>query len=96
MSKNDDLVIEEEELNYVCECLDQKADEIENKINSYLEILNYISENAIVSGDFSESLKAYIEYANKMQKQFTLIAQQNKKILAQFLNKIDEDDSYIF
>lgn len=69
---------------------------LEDLIRDYIQILEYIKKNAIISGEVSDALQLYIDYSKKIQNKIKDISESIKRQTDTFLLKIDEADQYLF
>lgn len=91
-----DLIIDDEYCKAMGAYFAKQGEQIDKLSADYVAILLEVKNKAIVSGDVSKALSAYITYARKLNKQVGSISTVAKKQVDNFLSKVDAADQYLF
>ena len=91
-----DLIIDDEYCKIMGTYFAKQGEQIDKLSADYVAILQEVKNKAIVSGDVSKALGAYITYARKLNKQVGSISTVAKKQVDNFLSKVDAADQYLF
>lgn len=93
---NKELVVDDDYCKTMGKYFVSRGAHLEVVISEYIQILESIKQDAIISGDVASALKVYIEYSKKMQNKIRNISNSAKKQTDAFISKIDEADQYLF
>lgn len=93
---NSVLVIDEEFYRNMGKYFESRGNRFDAFIQEYIQILENIKSNSIMSGEVSEALESYIQYSKKMQNKIKLISESAKRQIDKFLQDVDAADQYIF
>lgn len=95
MAKNE-LIIDDDYCKAMGNYFLQQGTQLDSIILQYIAILKEIRTSAIMSGDVSDALSAYIVYAEKLSRRFNDISVSAKNEINKFLTNIDQADQYLF
>lgn len=90
------LVIDEEFCRNMGKYFESRGNRLDASIQEYIQILENIKSNSIMSGEVSEALESYIQYSKKMQNKIKPISESAKRQIDKFLQDVDAADQYIF
>lgn len=93
---NKELIIDDDYCKTIGKYFISRGAHLEVSIREYIRILEYIKNDAIISGDVSNALQLYIEYCKKMQNKIKDLSETTKRQTENFLVKIDDADQYLF
>ena len=93
---SNDLIIDDDYCKSMQIYFMQQGEQLDELISDYVVILKEINSNAIVGGEVSKALGAYISYAQKLSKQFSDISSVSKIQINNFLISVDNADQYLF
>lgn len=93
---SNELIVDDEYCRTMGNYFIKKGSEINSAIIEYVSLLEDIKTNAIVSGDVSDALGVYIEYAWKLVNQVDKIGETVQREINSFLVRVDEADQYLF
>lgn len=90
------LIIDDDYCNKMGDYFVKQGNHLDKVISQYVSILQDIKNKAIVSGDVSAALGAYITYAKKLNGQIGDISEITDTHITNFLSKVDSADRYLF
>lgn len=93
---NKELIVDDDYCKTMGKYFVSRGAHLEVVISEYIQILESIKQDAIISGDVASALKVYIEYSKKMQNKIRNISNSAKNQTDAFISKIDEADQYLF
>lgn len=91
-----ELKIEDEYITSMATFLKQRATNLQDAIDSYLDILANIRQDAIKKGDTAEALDTFISYAKNLSNVVSALGETAESTCTKFLDEIDEKDEYLF
>lgn len=94
MNERDELIIIDEEINNYCELIKSKSTEINNRILTYISVLNNVAKIAAPDGRFSNSLKEFIPLARTLQQQTIILSEKTKEISTKYMQIINEHGQF--
>lgn len=74
----------------------QQGAQLDKSIAEYISILRDVKDKGIVSGQVSDALSSYIEYAQQLKGQMETISTSLNVQIDNFLKRIDSEDQYLF
>lgn len=89
--KIDDQYVEE--MGYFIE---KCANDLEDGMESYLQIMNKIKDEALMKGETAEALVAFNEYAEFLRGKIAALGETSKRVCDNFLTEVDEKDQFLF
>lgn len=90
------LVIDDDYVHKVGNGCKTRGVKLEEIIDSYIVILNEIKNEALIEGDISDALGAYIECVTLLNDQLRTLSENVKEICLGFITDVNEADSYLF
>lgn len=91
-----ELIIDEEYINQMAEYFEKQGKQLQNMINSYNAVMKKVVEAGIMEGKTSETLKAFSEYAEKLNQVIISTAMQIRDSTMNYLEEIDTQDQYLY
>ena len=91
-----ELVIDDDYCAEIGSYIMTQGQRLEQLIDNYITILNYVREYAITGGETATALGLYIEYAKKLNDHIDSITAKIQKEVSSFLKAIDDADRYLF
>lgn len=91
-----ELIIDDEFCNQMGCFFQKKGKEIDRYISQYIDILEKVKSNALLEGDTSKALRAYISYVKKLNKQIGQVSNSANTYVSNFLTRVDQTDQYLF
>lgn len=89
-------VIDDEEINALRLYVLQQGTRLDQMVSRYVSILKTVKSIAIMEGTASDSLQAFIGYAEELQTQIGLISTDAHTQLLDFQARVSEADQYSF
>lgn len=74
----------------------EQGKEMDELTSKYIKILQEVRIKAIISGEVSDALSAYIGYVQNLNKQMGNISTSIQTQIDKFLARIDSEDQYLF
>lgn len=96
MANQDSVIISDRYCMEIGQFCRDTAEQLEEALQEYLNILEEIKKNAIVAGDMADSLQVFIQYAKKMKGQIEVMGKIAMQTEKKFLNAVDMADQYLF
>lgn len=93
---NKELIVDDDYCKTMGKYFVSRGAHLEVVISEYIQILESIKQDAIISGDVASALQVYIGYSKKMQNKIRYISQNAKQQTDEYLVKIDKADQYLF
>ena len=90
------LIISDEYVSAVGSNCDQRGELWGDMLEQYIEILDEIRNEAIVSGDIALALSQFIGCAKMLQGEIEKVSSSMKRVCNCMLERIDEADQYLF
>ena len=90
------LKIEDQYVEDMGSFFDKYADNLEEGMESYLQIMNTIKEEALMEGDTAAALAAFIEHGEFLKGKIEALGETAKNVCANFLTEVDEKDQFLF
>lgn len=91
-----DLIVDEEYVSLIMQLLRKAGAELDETLESYVNILKRIKIDSIVWGEVSSELNTYIKYAEVLQGQMSYMAHQLGELYVSFKREVNDADSYLF
>ncbi len=89
-------IVVDEYLESVAEFFQQQGSRYENAVTAYVNTLQTISAEGIISGDTAEALKEFIAQAEKLVEGIGNISRRARVEAITFLDDVDEADEYLY
>ena len=93
---SNELIVDDEYCKAMGKYFVNQGEQLEKQINDYILILQDVKSKAIISGEVSDALSAYIEYVKRLNKKISNISTSTKSDIDNFLARIDSEDKYLF
>lgn len=93
---SDNLIIDDDYCKAMGTYFTKQGEQIDKLVMDYISILQDVKNQAIISGEVSDALSAYITYVQKLNKQIGNISTSIKVQIDKFLTRIDLEDQYLF
>lgn len=91
-----DLIVNDENCRTIGVQYIKIAQEFEDRLNEYINILNSVTANAIRTGVVSDNLAEYKQCVEGFKNQLSEISEAANDILINFLVDMDAADSYLY
>ncbi len=91
-----ELIVDDDYCNNMGQYFLEQGDAIDTCISSYIGIMERVNNSAIVLGETSSALSAYITQASKLQGKIRQISSVLKSTEEHFLLEVDAQDRYLF
>ncbi|MBD5534984.1 MAG: hypothetical protein HDQ99_04915 [Lachnospiraceae bacterium] len=91
-----ELIIDEEYINEMAEYFEKQGKQLQNMADSYIAAMKRVVEEGIVKGETSEALRAFLEYAEKLNQVIVSTAIQIRDYTMDYLEEIDTQDQYLY
>ena len=88
-----ELVIEEY-INGMAEYFEKQGKQLQKMSNDYIRIMRKVVEDGIIKGETAESLRAFLQYAKKLNRVVASTALQIRDSTVNYLGEIDTRDQY--
>ncbi len=89
-----ELVIDEEYINGMAEYFEKQGKQLQKMSNDYIRIMRKVVEDGIIKGETAESLRAFLQYAEKLNRVVASTALQIRDSTVNYLGEIDTRDQY--
>lgn len=89
-----ELVIDEEYINGMAEYFEKQGKQLQKMSNDYIRIMRKVVEDGIIKGETAESLRAFLQYAKKLNRVVASTALQIRDSTVNYLGEIDTRDQY--
>lgn len=89
-----ELVIDEEYINGMAEYFEKQGKQLQKMSNDYIRIMRKVVEDGIIKGETAESLRAFLQYAEKLNRVVASTALQIRDSAVNYLGEIDTRDQY--
>lgn len=89
-----ELVIDEEYINGMAEYFEKQGKQLQKMSNDYIRIMRKVVEGGIIKGETAESLRAFLQYAEKLNRVVASTALQIRDSTVNYLGEIDTRDQY--
>ncbi|MEE1057341.1 MAG: hypothetical protein UH239_08860 [Acutalibacteraceae bacterium] len=76
--------------------LAERASDLQQGIDTYINILNKISSDAIMEGTTAEALNSFIEYVENLKDIVKIMGDEAKGMCLAFLSEVDDKDSFLY
>lgn len=91
-----DLVIYDESINDTSETIKTLSSELQTIMDNYIDTVTGIKTNAVKSGDVSDKLEVFIQYAGQLKSTISSLGEEISKSMDAFLKEIDDKDDYLY
>lgn len=91
-----ELVIDEEYINEMAEYFEKQGKQLQNIAASYIGAMKRVVGEGIIEGKTSETLKTFLEYAEKLNQVIISTAMQIRDSAMNYLEEIDTQDQYLY
>ncbi|MFG6358872.1 MAG: hypothetical protein K1W26_18940 [Acetatifactor sp.] len=89
-----ELVFDEEYINGMAEYFEKQGKQLQKMSDDYVKAMRRIVESGIKRGDTAESLRAFLQYAEKLNRVIASTAVQIRDSTADYWGEIDARDQY--
>lgn len=90
------LKIEDQYVEDMGSFFDEYGRNMEEAMESYLQIMNTIKEDSLMEGDTAEALAVFIEHGEFLKGKMEALGEMAKSVCANFLDEVDEKDQFLF
>lgn len=90
------LIVDDEYIKEVGRYSQTRGKELEQLLGNYIKVLEEIKNEAIVEGEISNSLSAYIDCVKLLTERLEIISSNMKTVCNNLVADIDAADSYLF
>lgn len=91
-----DLIIDDEYVSAVGDACNQRGIQLEEIFEQYVTILKEIQAEALVEGDVSEALAAFIAYAESVKGGIGEVSESISKRCTSYIQDVNNADRYLF
>ncbi|WP_204871892.1 hypothetical protein [Pseudoflavonifractor capillosus] len=91
-----DLIIDDEYVYAVGNDCNQRGKKLEDILDEYVVILKEIKSEAIMAGNVSEALEAFIGCVEPLKDQITELSQRVEERSSNFIQDVNDADQYLF
>lgn len=91
-----DVIVVDEEFQSHTTSFQDSAKAINQVVEKYLKTLDDLLAESGIVGATADSLRAYREYAGRMQDVLEQIADKHQEVTQSFLKDVDDTDQYLF
>lgn len=91
-----DLIIDDEYVSAVGYDCNQRGRKLEEVLEQYVAILKEIQEEALVEGDVSDALEAFVGCVELMKGSLRELSQTIEKRCSDFIQDVNDADQYLF
>ena len=90
------LIIDDEYVHAVGDLCKTKGEELEKLLDSYVQILSEIENEAISKGEISNTLTIYKGYVKKLNDGLSFVSSNVNAVCSGFITDINTADDYLF
>ena len=90
------VIVVDEEFESASQRIIATCADIDELIDKYLNSLQEVNRVGVVSGETALALREYVHFAEKLRDLAGLFAARHQTIATDFVNTIDETDSYFY
>ena len=91
-----DLVIYDESINDTSETIKTLSSELQTIMDNYIDTVTEIKTNAVKSGDTSDKLEVFIQYAGQLKSTISSLGEEISMDMSTYLEEIDTKDEYLY
>ena len=91
-----ELIIEDQHVKDIGSYMKSFSLRLESALDDYLSIMNEIASEAVNSGEISDTLEAFIQYASKLNNSIAEIGSEINTSACAFIEEVDEKDQYLY
>lgn len=91
-----ELIIDEEYINEMAEYFEKQGKQLQKMADSYINTMTRVVKEGVVMGKTSESLKTFLQYAQKLNQVILSTALQVRNSTMNYLEEIDTQDQYLY
>lgn len=91
-----DLIVDDENLEEIGNYFKEFSSKLQLYLDEYTNILGEIKAEAIISGDISNTLDAFIMCAKALNSSISDLGIEIKNSVDRYLEEIDEKDQYLY
>lgn len=91
-----DLVIVDEVVESYEDKIKTSCEKLNSYFNRYINIMESVYQNAIVSGETSAAIEEFVNLASQVKGKFRDVGSCSRSTLMCFLDDVDEADKYLY
>ncbi|MEE0962743.1 MAG: hypothetical protein U0L73_00815 [Ruminococcus bromii] len=91
-----DLIIYDDSINDTSETIKTLSSELQTIMDNYIDTVTEIKTNAVKSGDTSDKLEVFIQYASKLRSTISSVGEEISMDMSTYLEEIDTKDEYLY
>lgn len=91
-----DLIIYDDSINDTSETIKTLSSELQTIMDNYIDTVTEIKTNAVKSGDTSDKLEVFIQYASKLRSTISSVGEEISMNMSTYLEEIDTKDEYLY
>lgn len=91
-----ELIIEDQNVKDIGSYMKSFSLRLESALDDYLSIMNEIASEAVNSGEISDTLEAFIQYASKLNNSIAEIGSEINTSACAFIEEVDKKDQYLY
>lgn len=93
---SNELIVDDDYCKAMGVFFEKQGEELDQLVAEYISVLQDVKNKGIMGGDVSDVFGVYIEYVKKINNMFGKISISNKTQIKYFLQRVDEEDKYLF
>lgn len=91
-----DLIIYDDSINDTSETIKTLSSELQTIMDNCIDTVTEIKTNAVKSGDTSDKLEVFIQYASKLRSTISSVGEEISMDMSTYLEEIDTKDEYLY
>lgn len=91
-----ELIMNEDYIFEMAEYFEKQGKQLQNIVDAYIVAIKRVTEEGIVKGETSETLKIFLEYAEKLNQVIELTAKEVRDSVVNYQEEIDAQDQYLY
>lgn len=91
-----ELIINEEYINGMAEYFEKQGKQLQSMADGYVTAMRKVVEEGIVRGETAETMRAFLQYAEKLNQVIVSTAMKIRNSTVNYLEEIDTQDQYQF
>lgn len=91
-----ELIMNEDYIYEMAEYFEKQGKQLQNIADAYIAAIKRVTEEGIVKGETSETLRIFLEYAEKLNQVIELMAKEVRDSVVNYQEEIDAQDRYLY
>lgn len=93
---NSELIVDDDYCKDMGAYFWSQGEQLDKCITNYLNIMKKVQSSALVSGETSKALAAYISKASQLKGQIKTLSSTAKSSVENFVTRVDAEDKFLF